>query len=455
MTIREMGRLLRAGKTSSVELVEEALHGAETIGKELNAFITIDQDRAFELAAERDRELAAGMDRGPLHGIPTAHKDLFYTRGLKTTGGSLTFRDFVPGYDATAVEKLRIAGAVSIGKTNLHELAYGVTSKNPHYGFVHNARDPDRIPGGSSGGSATSIAAGILAFSLGTDTGGSIRIPASYCGVAGLKPTYGRVSRYGVLALAASFDHVGPLGSCVEDCALVLSAIAGHDPNDPSSSREPVGDYTAKHEARLDGLLVGVPRNFFFERIDAEVAAAVRKAIDGMERLGASVREVTVPDPEALNAIHRVIQLSEVSALYHNERDPARFDAATWNLLEQGRLIAATEYVNAQRLRTIFRRDYDALWRQVHVLATPTTPVTAPLISATTVDINISNTGGETEDLRMASTRLMRTANTLGDPALSLPCGKSRSGLPIGLQLIGRPFSEAFLLKLGRSVEGR
>jgi aspartyl-tRNA(Asn)/glutamyl-tRNA(Gln) amidotransferase subunit A len=215
-----------------------------------------------------------------------------------------------------------------------------------------------------------------------------------------------------------------------------------------------VGDYTAKPEARLDGLIVGVPRNFFFERIDAEVAAAVRKAIDAMERLGASVREVTVPDPEALNAIHRVIQLSEVSALYHNERDPARFDAATWNLLEQGRLIAATEYVNAQRVRTIFRREYDALWREVHVLAAPTTPVAAPLISATTVDINISNTGGETEDLRMASTRLMRTANTLGDPALSLPCGRSRSGLPIGLQLIGRPFTEAFLLKLGRSVEG-
>jgi aspartyl-tRNA(Asn)/glutamyl-tRNA(Gln) amidotransferase subunit A len=448
MTIREMGRLQRAGKTSSVELVEEALRGAETIGKQLNAFISIDRERALELAAERDRELTAGMDRGPLHGIPTAHKDLFCTRGLRTTGGSLVFRDFVPDYDATAVDKLAIAGAVSIGKTNLHELAYGVTSKNPHFGFVRNARDPDRIPGGSSGGSATSVAAGILAFSLGTDTGGSIRIPASYCGVVGLKPTYGRVSRHGVLALATSFDHVGPLGSCVEDCALVLSAIAGHDPRDPSSSREPLGDYTAKPETRLDGLIVGVPRNFFFDRIDAEVAASVRQAIGGMERLGAIVREVTVPDPEALNAIHRVIQLSEVSALYHAERDPARFDPATWNLLEQGRLIAATEYVNAQRLRTIFRREYDALWREVHVVAVPTTPVTAPLISATTVEIS-----GETEDLRMASTRLMRSANTLGDPALSLPCGKSRSGLPIGLQLIGRPFSEGFLLTLARSIE--
>ena len=449
MTIREMGHLLRAGKTTSEELVEEALRLAETTGKELNAFITLDREGALELARERDLELAAGMDRGPLHGIPTAHKDLFYTRGLRTTAGSLVFRDFVPGYDATAVGKLKMAGAVSIGKTNLHELAYGVTSKNPHYGFVRNARDRDRIPGGSSGGSGTAIAAGIVPFSLGTDTGGSIRVPASYCGVVGLKPTYGRVSRYGVLPLATSFDHVGPLGSCVEDCALALTAIVGHDPNDASSSREPAEDYSGKSEGRLDGLIVGVPRNFFFERIDAEVEKAVRQAIAGMEHLGASVREVQVPDPEAVNAIQRLIQMSEVTALYQDERDPSRFDVATWNLIEQGRLVAATDYVNAQRLRTIFRREYNALWRQVHLLAVPTTPVVAPLISATTVEIN-----GESEDVRMASTRLMRTANTMGDPALSLPCGKSQNGLPIGLQLIGRPFSEGFLLKVGWSIEG-
>lgn len=449
MTIREMGRLLRAGKASCAELTEEALHGAETLGKELNAFITIDRGGALRLARERDLELAAGMDRGPLHGIPTAHKDLFYTRGLRTTGGSLVFRNFVPAFDAAAVEKLTVAGAVSIGKTNLHELAYGTTSKNPHYGFVRNARDKERIPGGSSGGSGTAIASGILPFSLGTDTGGSIRIPASYCGVAGLKPTYGRVSRRGVLPLAASFDHVGPLAGCVEDCALVLQAIAGHDPRDPSSSREAVDDYAGKPEARLDGLVVGVPRNFFFERIDAEVEAAVRHAIAAMEKLGAGVREVTAPDPEALNAIHRIIQLSEVSALYHDQRDPSQFDLPTWNLLEQGRLIQATEYVNAQRLRTVFRREYDALWRRVHVLVVPATPVVAPLISAATVAIQ-----GEEEDVRMASTRLMRTANTLGDPVLSLPCGKARNGLPVGLQLIGRPFSEAFLLKLGRTIEG-
>lgn len=448
MNIREMGRLLRSGKTSSAELVETALRDAETTGKELNAFITIDRDRALKLAAERDRELAAGMDRGPLHGIPTAHKDLFFTRGLRTTGGSLVFRDFVPDFDGTAVDKLLMAGAVSIGKTNLHELAYGVTSKNQHYGFVHNARQRDRIPGGSSGGSATAIAAGMLAFSIGTDTGGSIRIPSSYCGVTGIKPTYGRVSRYGVLPLSASFDHVGPLGSCVEDCALVLNAIAGHDPNDASSSREPVADYTPRLEKRLDGLKIGVAKNFFFEQVDHEIEKAVRQAIQTMERLGGQPVEVEVPDPDAINAIHRVIQMADVSALYIHETDPARFSSNAWNLLEQGRLILGTEYVNAQRLRTVIRREFNALWQQIHVLAVPTTPVTAPLITEDAVRIN-----GVEEDTRMASTRFMRMANTTGDPSLSMPCGKATNGMPIGLQLISRPFSEAFLLNLARTLE--
>jgi len=448
MNIREMGRLLRAGKVSSVELVEEALQKANTSGRELNAFITVDADSALETAQERDRELAASIDRGPLHGIPTAHKDLFYTRNLRTTGGSLIYRDFIPDHDATPVEKLAVAGAVSIGKTNLHELAYGITSKNPHYGFVHNARDPERIPGGSSGGSGTAIAAGIIPMSLGTDTGGSIRVPSSYCGVTGLKPTYGRVSRYGVLPLSYSFDHVGPLGSCVDDCAIALSAIAGHDSRDASSATEPVPAYSAEPEKRLDGLKVGVPANFFFRGIDAEVEAAVKAAIAAMVKLGAEAIEIQTPDIAAINATQFVIMLAEVSALYVHERDAGRFSPGTWNLLEQGRLIQATEYVNAQRLRSIFRREFNAVWQQVHVLAVPSTPVTAPLISDATVNIN-----GVDEDVRMASTRLMRTANLLGDPALAMPCGKSKSGLPIGLQLIGAPFSEPLLLRLAGTLE--
>ncbi len=448
MTIREMGRLLRMGKVSSVELVEDAVEKATGIGKDLNAFITIDADGALETAAERDRELATGIDRGPLHGIPTAHKDLFFTRNLRTTGGSLVFRDFIPDHDATAVEKLSVAGAVSIGKANLHELAYGITSKNPHYGYVHNARDPKRIPGGSSGGSATAIAAGIISMSLGTDTGGSIRVPSSYCGVTGIKPTYGRVSRYGVLPLAFSFDHVGPLGSCVEDCALTLSAIAGHDPRDPSSAVEPVPAYSAEPQKDLGGLKIGLPSNFFFSGIDAEVEASVKAAIAAMVKLGAEAIEIRVPDIAAINATQIMIQLAEVSAVYTGERDASRFSPPTWNLLEQGRLIQATEYVNAQRLRSIFRRQFNAVWQQVHMLAVPVTPITAPLMTETTVNIN-----GVDEDVRMASTRLMRTANLLGDPALAMPCGRSKSGLPIGLQLIGAPFSEPLLLRVAGTLE--
>jgi aspartyl-tRNA(Asn)/glutamyl-tRNA(Gln) amidotransferase subunit A len=443
-----MGRLLRIGKVSCVELAEDAIEKANGIGKELNAFITVDADGALETAQERDRELAASIDRGPLHGIPTAHKDLFYTRNIRTTGGSLLYRDFIPDHDAAAVERLKTAGAVSIGKTNLHELAYGITSKNAHYGYVLNARDRDRLAGGSSGGSATAIAAGIIAMSLGTDTGGSIRVPSSYCGVTGIKPTYGRVSRYGVLPLAVSFDHVGPLGSCVDDCAIALSAIAGHDPRDPSSATEPVPVYSAEPQKRLDGLKIGVPSNFFFDGLDAEVEASVRAAIAAMEELGATAVEIQLPDIAAINATQIVIQLAEVSALYIQERDASRFSPPLWNLLEQGRLIHATEYVNAQRLRSVFRLEFNAIWRQVHVLAVPVTPVTAPLSSDTTIKIN-----GVDEDVRMASTRLMRTANLLGDPALAMPCGQSKAGLPIGLQLIGAPFSEALLLRVAGTLE--
>ncbi len=448
MTIREMGRLLRMGKVSCGELVEDALEKAEGIGKDLNAFITLDGDVARETAAERDRELAAGIDRGPLHGIPTAHKDLFFTRNIRTTGGSLVFRNFVPDHDATVVEKLAVAGAVSIGKANLHELAYGITSKNPHYGYVHNARDPERIPGGSSGGSATAIAAGIIPMSLGTDTGGSIRVPSSYCGVTGIKPTYGRVSRYGVLPLAFSFDHVGPLGSCAEDCALALTAIAGNDIRDPSSAVEPVPIYTAEPQKSLAGLKIGVPSNFFFSGVDAEVEASVKAAITAMEKLGADAIEIQVPDIAAINVTQIVIQLAEVSAVYTSERDASRFSPPTWSLLEQGRLIQATEYVNAQRLRSIFRREFNAVWQQVHVIAVPVTPVTAPLMTDNTVNIN-----GVDEDVRMASTRFMRTANLLGDPALAMPCGRSKAGLPIGLQLIGPPFSEPLMLRVAGTLE--
>jgi aspartyl-tRNA(Asn)/glutamyl-tRNA(Gln) amidotransferase subunit A len=434
MNIRELETRLRRREISCVELIRQTVADIKTRDT-FCTLITLTEEQALAEARERDRELAQGEDRGPLHGVPIAHKDLFYTRGVRTTAGSLIFKDFVPDYDATVVERLRAAGAISIGKANLHEIAYGITSKNPHFGFVLNPRDPQRIPGGSSGGSAALVAAGFLPMALGTDTGGSIRIPASYCGIAGLKPTYGRVSRHGVLPLAFSLDHVGPLASCVEDCALTMNAIAGPEFNLPPP-------------ADLIGVRVGIPKNFFFDSLQGDVATAVYNGIETLERLGASLIETPVPDLAEANLVARTIQLAETAAVYACHRDRSLFGDDVWALIEQGRMIAADMYINAQRLRTLFRREFDALWRTIDILAAPTTPITAPLLDATTVQI-----GPNEENTRMASTRLVRSINLVGEPALSLPCGKDATGLPIGMQLIGAPFSEPKLLQIAKLLE--
>ncbi len=435
MTVRELGAVLRKKEASCVELVDRAITEAKK-QEDLRAFITITETQAREQAAERDRELRSGVDRGPLHGIPIAYKDLFYTRGVKTTAGSRLFENFVPDSDAEVVTRLREAGAVGIGKTNLHELAFGITSRNPHYGPVLNPLDHARLVGGSSGGSAAAIAAGIVPVALGTDTGGSVRIPASYCGIVGLKPTYERVSRRGVLPLAFSLDHVGPMGSCVEDCALALHAMDGG------------ATFELEALANFKGVRVGVPRNFFFERVDGAVAASVQRSISEMERHGASVIEVQVPDFAEINLAARVVQLAEVAAVYVERNDPNSFGADVWSLLEQGRMIAGHEYVNGQRLRTLFRKEMDALWEKIDILATPTTPMAAPLFDAETITI-----GEVEESVRMASTRLVRGINYVGEPALSMPCGKAESGLPIGLQMISAPFTENRLLQIAQSLE--
>jgi aspartyl-tRNA(Asn)/glutamyl-tRNA(Gln) amidotransferase subunit A len=447
MTIREIGALLRARKLSCLELIDQTL--ADIRQREtFHGFITVTEQQARAEAIERDRELAGGMDRGPLHGVPIAHKDLFYTRGVRTTAGSLLFRDFVPDHDATVVKRLRSAGAISIGKTNLHELAYGITSKNPHYGFVLNPRDTTRIPGGSSGGSAALVAGNFLPMCTGTDTAGSIRIPASFCGIVGLKPTYGRVSRYGVLPLAFGLDHAGPLASCVEDCALAMNGMAGPDALDATSAPLPLPDFNLPALQTLAGVRVGIPTNFFFERIEPEVAAAVKHSISAMARHGARLIELQVPDMGEAFIAARIVQLSETTSLYARYTDQNLFGKDVWRLIQQGKSIAGHEYVSAQRIRTLFRRDFDALWKKIDLLATPTTPMAAPRIEDETVEID-----GQREDTRAAATRLVRAINFIGEPALSLPCGTTAAGLPIGLQLIAPPFAEPRLLQIAKTVE--
>ncbi|HLH17492.1 MAG TPA: amidase [Bryobacteraceae bacterium] len=450
MTILEAASALRARRVSSVELTTEALARIRCRNPELNAFLSVTEELALAQAAAADSELARGSARGPLHGIPVAYKDLFLTRGIRTTAGSRLYENYVPDRDAAVVEKLSAAGAVCLGKLNLHELAYGITSANPHYGPVRNPWNPAHSPGGSSGGSGAAVAAGLCFAAMGSDTGGSIRIPAAFCGTVGLKPTYGVVSRYGTFPLGYSLDHMGPLTASVRDAAVVLNAIAGHDPRDPASSRRAVPDYLPPAECAIRGLRIGVPENFYFERIDPEVEGSVRSALARAESLGASLRPVRVPDMDALNAVARILLLAEASAVHeaHLRRDRSRFGADVLALLDQGRLIPAPDYVNAQRLRRRMAREFSALWRECDCLATPTTPTAAPPVGATTMSI-----AGREEDVRLATTRFMRGINALGLPAISIPCGLTAAGLPVGLQIVGPAFQEPLILRLAAALE--
>jgi aspartyl-tRNA(Asn)/glutamyl-tRNA(Gln) amidotransferase subunit A len=376
-------------------------------------------------------------------------KDVFETRGVRTTCGSALFRNHVPDRDAAVVEKLAAAGAVIVGKAGMHELAYGITSNNPHFGTIRNPRDPERIPGGSSGGSGAAVASEMVFMAMGSDTGGSIRIPASFCGTVGLKPTSGRVSRYGVMPLDFSLDHMGPLTRSVRDAAVTLQGIAGFDPRDETSSQEPVGNYLPDPDCSIRELRIGLPENFYFERLDPDVDTAVRRMAATAESLGARIVAVRVPDIGALNAVGRVILLAEASALmekYIGDRD--QFGPDVLALLDQGRLLPATDYVNAQRLRRMMQRDFARVWSQVDCLFTPTTPMAAPQIGEKTVQL-----GDFVEDVRLAATRLVRGINVLGLPAISMPCGRDRRGLPVGLQIVGRPFDEALILRVAAALE--
>jgi aspartyl-tRNA(Asn)/glutamyl-tRNA(Gln) amidotransferase subunit A len=449
VTIQEAAAALRAGSVSSVELTTSALERIQRLDPKLNSFLTVTADRALRDARAADEDLRQGRDRGPLQGIPIALKDLFLTKGVRTTAGSTIYEHFVPEIDAAVAEKLAAAGAVLMGKLNMHELAYGITSANPHFGPVRNPWNVAHIPGGSSGGSGAAVAAGFVFAAMGSDTGGSIRIPASFCGTFGIKPTYGRVSRYGTFPLGYTLDHMGPLTRSARDAAIVLNAIAGYDPRDEASSRRPSPDYVPAEGCSIRGMRMGVPENFYFDRLDPEVESAVRGALRQAASLGAELKPVRVPDVDGLNAVARVILLAEASAVLQPFlKDRERFGQDVLALLDQGRLIPATDYVNAQRLRAQLRRQFTSLWRDIDCFVSPATPATAPRIGQTTVSL-----GGRDEDVRLAATRFARGINALGLPAISLPCGVTAGGLPVGLQAVGPAFHEAELLKLGAALE--
>jgi aspartyl-tRNA(Asn)/glutamyl-tRNA(Gln) amidotransferase subunit A len=449
LTIARAMQALRTREVSPLELTEAYLARIGALDPRVNAYITVTAERARADARRATDELQAGRARGPLHGIPIALKDLYETAGIRTTAGAKIHADHVPAEDCTVARRLREAGTILLGKLNTHEYAYGVTTNNPHFGATHNPWSLEHIPGGSSGGSGAAIAAGLATATMGTDTGGSIRMPASLCGVVGLKPTYGRVSKAGVFPLSYLFDHAGPLTRTVEDAALVLNAVAGYDPVDPTTVRIPVEDYTAALAGGVRGLRIGVPRPFFFAQLDDEVAAAVERALGQLRTLGAEMRDVEITGVDGGMAATFGLVLAEAQAIH---ADALRTRPTDIGADVREILLNVTPDVpllmGALRARDALTLSMRVALESVDLLVTPTTPVVAPRIGQETVRY-----GGVEESILMAMIRCTAPFNASGLPALSLPCGFTRAGLPIGLQLVGRPFDESTVLRAGHAYE--
>ena len=450
LTISEAAGLLSSGELSPVELVQAHLDRIEETDGRLNSFITVMADAALEAARDAERSISSGSYLGPLHGIPVGLKDLYYTKGVRTTIGSKILRDFVPDTDAAVTERFNRAGAVMMGKLQMHEFAIGPTSINPHDGPAHNPWDTDRVTGGSSGGSGSSVASGQVMAALGSDTGGSVRIPSALCGIVGLKPTFGRVSRYGVYPLSWSLDTVGPMTRTVRDTALVMNAVAGYDPRDPWSVDRPGEDYTLGLDDGVDGMRIGVPRQHFFDQIDPEIRQAFEQASLVLAQLGAKVEEVSIPILERSLSISGVIMLAEAAAVHigHLRTRAEDIGADVRLRLEVAALTPATDYVVAQQARRLFNREMAGVMEDFDLLIAPAVPIGAPRIDEKTVMID-----GVTEVAATALSRLTRPFNICGFPTASVPCGFTSDGMPIGIQMAGRAFEDATVLRAAHAYE--
>ena len=450
MSAGQLSRLYSAKEVSPVEVVDAQLARINATEPALNSFITLLPEAAQAAARRAETEIQAGKHRGPLHGIPVGLKDLYNTAGVRTTSGSRIFDNFVPQEDCTVAARLLRAGAILLGKLNMHPLAYGPTGENSDYGHMHNPWDPEVVAGGSSGGSGSAVAAGQCTIATGSDTGGSIRIPAAFCGIVGFKPTYGLVSKHGLTPLAWSLDHPGPMTRTVEDAALAMNAIAGHDPKDPASARADIPDYAGGLTGDIRGLRVGVPKEYFEAPVDPQVERAVRTAIDVLGGLGAVVTEVSFPMFTQSDPISTAIIMTEASAYYRDllATDADRIYPPVRLRLEAGLFISAADYLRAQQARSMFNDQAHRLLEQVDLLAGPTEPVTAPKLLANRVQA-----GGRTVGTVTALTQYTRAYNITGFPAVSVPCGFSESGLPIGLQLAGRPFDDVTVLRAAHAYE--
>ena len=468
LTLHEASEKLRKRELSSQELTAAVFERIASTDQRLHSYITLDREDALEAAKKADEVFQAGNPASPMTGIPIALKDNLLTRGLRTTCASKVLGDFMPPYDATVVARLRAQGTIIIGKTNLDEFAMGSSAENSAFFPTRNPWALERVPGGSSGGSAAAVAADQCIAALGTDTGGSIRQPAAFCGIVGLKPTYGRVSRYGVVAFASSMDQVGPMTKDIRDAALLLEGIAGHDPADSTSVKQAVPDYAAALTGEIKGVRIGVPREYFVAGMQEETGAAVRAAIGELEKGGATLEEVTLPHSEYAVAVYYIVATAEASsnlARYDGMRFGHRAQAK--DLLEtylasraegfgaevKRRIMLGTYalsagyydayYLKAQRVRALIRKDFEDAFHRVDALITPAAPTTA------------FNIGEKIQDpLAMYLSDICTiSVNLAGLPALSLPCGFDARGLPIGMQIIGKPFDESTILNLGYGYE--
>ena len=449
-TLAQLAHLIQRSEVSPVEVAQAFIHRIDALEPRLNAFITRMDDLALESARVAEQEILRGGYRSPFHGIPVGLKDLFWTKGTRTTSGSMIDRDFVPTQDSTVTSLLKAAGAYCIGKLHMTEFAFDGTSLNLHYGPARNPWDLARMAGGSSSGPGAAVASGQVPIAIGTDTGGSVRVPAALCGITGLKPTFGLISRYGVTPLSWSMDHVGPLARTVEDAALALNVLAGYDPKDTASVKRAPQDYTAELGRDIQGIRIGVPREFIWEVMDREVERAFHTAMSEMESLGARVQEVSVPDLGLINMAGSVVQTSEAATI-HRSRVLSRgrdFDHAIRRRIESGLFIPADAYLHAQQVRAKLRVELLEAMESFDVLATPTTAIPAPAIEQERVTIQ-----GQDVPTREALLRITRVFSTVGLPAISVPGGFTEGGLPVGVQFVGKPFSESLLLQVAHAYQ--
>lgn len=446
LSLTDVSAKIKAKELSPVELVDSSLARLAEVEPKINSFAMVTAELALGQAKVASKEIVEGNYRGPLHGIPIGVKDLYDTANIATTSSSKVREKYIPTEDSAAVASLYEAGVVLLGKTHTHEFAYGATTPS-----TFNPWDTSTVAGGSSGGSGAAVAAGVTHIALGSDTGGSIRIPAAVCGTVGLKPTYGRTSRVGVASLSWSLDHVGPLTRNVTDSAVVLNAMAGYDRRDPASVNVPVPDFTEGIDGGVSGLRIGIPRNFYTQNVDPEIAEATRQSALIFEKLGAELVEVDIPLPELIAATEWALIMPEASA-YHRKairETPELYTEEVRALLEIGETILATDYVNALRVRTLMQQAWKEMFAPIDVVLAPT--VAGLAVDAKNPEFEWED--GSVEQATGAYVRLSAPANLTGLPSLSVPSGFSRSGLPMGVQIIGRPFEEQVILRAGRALE--